>query len=105
MKCKTITLGLMQDEPELYARLCRDRQALSTLDSYAAELKASHEAWTERLSEAKPGSEPRQIASEALELASEEIRDRLRSASREIGTEALSLDDAMTYVRKPLQSE
>ena len=39
------------------------------MDAYATELKASHEAWKEQLSQARPGSDPSQIASEALELA------------------------------------
>ena len=39
------------------------------MDAYAIDLKASHEAWKEQLSQARPGSDPSQIASEAMELA------------------------------------
>ena len=51
------------------------------MDAYAIDLKASHEAWKDQLGQAKPGSDPRQIASEALELAMQDLRERLPSAS------------------------
>ena len=37
-----------------------------SLESYASELKASHEAWKETLSQAKPGSDPSQITMSRL---------------------------------------
>ena len=67
---------------------------------YASELKASHEAWKETLSQAKPGSDPIQIASEALEMAIQELENRLHHASPADESEPLSLDEAMAYVRK-----
>ena len=66
---KTIALELIQQQPELYERLRSSRTLLSTMDAYAIELKASHEAWKEQLGQKNPGSDPSQIASEAMELA------------------------------------
>ena len=64
------------------------------------ELKASHEAWKEQLSQARPGSDPSQIASEAMELAMQDLRDRLPSASPRDETEPMSLDAAMNFLRR-----
>ena len=74
-----------------------------TLETYAMALKTRHEAWKEELSHRKPGSHPSRITSEALELAIEEIRGRLASASATDETEALSLDAAMAYLRRHSQ--
>ena len=81
MQYKTIALELIQEQPELYERLRSSKRLLPAMDAYAIELKASHEAWKDQLGQAKPGSDPSQIAAEALELAIEELRDRLPSAS------------------------
>ena len=51
------------------------------MEFYARELKTSHEAWKETLVQAKPGSDPSQIASEAMEMAVKELEDRLPTAS------------------------
>jgi hypothetical protein len=77
MNYKTIVLHLMEDRPRLYDRLRRERALLFTLDLYSAELKTGHEAWKERLLLARPGSATGQVESEALELALQELRDRL----------------------------
>ena len=54
----------------------------------------------DQLSQAKPGSDPSQIASEALELAMEDLRDDLPSASQASEAEPLSLDAAMNFLRR-----
>lgn len=77
MQYKTIVLELLQQQTKLHEQLRSQRQLLTTLESYALELKTSHEAWKETLSQAKPGSDPSQIASEALEMAIQELKDRL----------------------------
>ena len=77
MQYKTIVLELLKQQTELHEQLRSKRQLLTTLESYALELKASHEAWKETLSQARPGSDPSQIASEALEMAIQELRDHL----------------------------
>src|SRR4051794_35123177 len=80
MQYKTIALELIQQQPELYERLRSSKRLLPAMDAYAAELKASHEAWQDRLDRTQSGS-PSQITAEALELAIQDLRDRLPSAS------------------------
>lgn len=99
MQYKTIVLELLQQRPQMHEQLRLTRRLLPTLSTCAKELKASHEAWKETLSQAKPGSEPSQIASEALEMALKELEDRLPSAPPPDDREALSLDKAMAHVR------
>jgi chromosome segregation ATPase len=101
MQYKTIILELLQQRPQMHQQLRDQRKLLSTLEEYAKELKASHEAWKEQLSQAKPGSEASQISSEAFEMALKELEDRLPPASRADDHEPLSLDQAMAFVRKP----
>ena len=52
------------------------------------------------LCQARPGSDPSQIASEALEMALKELEDRLPSASPQNDHEPLSLDAAMAFIRR-----
>jgi hypothetical protein len=99
MQYKTITLELLQQRPEMHDQLRKDRKLLTTLEFYAKELKESHEAWKEALDQARPGSDPSQIASEALELALRELEERLPSESETGEEETLSLDEAMAYLR------
>ena len=99
MQYKTIVLELLKQRTELHEQLRLTRRLLPTLETCARELKASHEAWKETLSQANPGSDPIQIASEAMELAIKNLEDRLPSASQQDENEALSLDKAMAYVQ------
>ena len=99
MQYKTIILELLQQRPQMHDQLRKNRKLLPALEFYAKELKTSHETWKETLSQAKPGSDPSQIASEALEIALKEMEDRLPSESPQDGTEPLSLDAAMAYIR------
>src|SRR5262245_60425272 len=73
MKYKTIVLELFQQHSEIHNRLCSNRSLLQTVEHYARELKISHEAWTNHLSRVKPKSDRIQIASEALEIALDEL--------------------------------
>jgi hypothetical protein len=100
---KTITLELIQEQPELHDRLRLSRQLLSTVNRYAAELKASHEAWKEHFGQARPDSDPGQISSEAMELAVQELRARLPSGCQAAEADPLSLDAAMDYIRRASQ--
>lgn len=100
MLYKTITLELIQDRPELYERLRSTKRLLPTLDSYATDLKAGHEAWKGVIARRSPGGDPTQIAAEALELAIEELRGRLPSESPTDEAGAPSLDGAMTFLRR-----
>ena len=94
MQYKTIILELLRQRPQMHDQLRKDRKLLPTLELYARELKIGHEAWTEVLSQASPGSDPSQIASEALERALKEIEENLDSDS------PLTLDGAMALVRR-----
>jgi hypothetical protein len=73
---------------------------MPTLEHYASELKRKHEAWKDELSRARPGSDPGQIASEALELALEDLLGCLPSASPPGDEEPPSLDEAMAFLRR-----
>jgi hypothetical protein len=100
MQYKTITLELIQEQPTLYERLRSSKRLLPAMDAYAIDLKTSHDEWKDRIGQANPGSDPSQIATEALELAVQDLRDRLSSASPAGEAEPLSLDAAMNFLRR-----
>ena len=62
MQYKTIVLELLKERTELHEQLRLTRRLLPTMETCARELKASHETWKETLAQAKPGSDPSQIA-------------------------------------------
>lgn len=101
MQYKTIILEMLEQRQELHKQLRQERKLLATLEIYARELKASHESWMEQLAQTKPGSEPSQISSEALEMALKELEDRLPSGSLKGDHDELSLDEAMAFIRSP----
>jgi hypothetical protein len=96
MMYKTICLGLLEQRPQLYEQLRKQRTLLPTLNQMAGELKASHQAWIEELQATRPGSDS-QIADEAMELAVSDLQDRL-SADSEQEAQAF-LDSAMAFLR------
>jgi hypothetical protein len=98
---KTIIHELLQQRPQMHEQLRKKRKLLRALDSYARELKTSHQAWKELLSQLRPGSDKSQIASEALEIALKELEERLPSESPRKEQEALFLDAAMMFIRRP----
>lgn len=101
MQYKTIVLELLQEQyPALHDQLRSSRTLLSTMEDFAATLKCHHEDRMDRLALSKPGRDPMQIASEALELAIEDLRGDLPSESPREGQGAISLDAAMSYVRR-----
>ena len=101
MQYKTIILELLEQRPQIRQELRRSRKLLPTLEFYASELKESHEDWKDRLLQAKPDSDPSQIASEAMELALKDMEDRLPSESNQDESEELSLDQAMARISRP----
>jgi hypothetical protein len=101
MLFKTIVLELLQQRPQMHEQLRKERKLLATLELYARELKTSHEGWKEVLGQTKPGSDPSQIASEALEIALKELEDRLPAESLRDNNDTLSLDGAMAFIRRP----
>jgi hypothetical protein len=100
MQYKTIMLEFLQQRPRMHEQLRKHRKLLPALELYARELKRSHEAWKETLSQLMPGSDPSQISSEALEIALKEMEDHLPTGSAANGKEALSLDQAMAFIRR-----
>ena len=104
MQYKTIVLELLQQQPQIYDQLRKDRKLLTTMEQFARELKTSHEGWTRLLIPLRPGMAPVQIALEALETAVREMEDRLSAASSQDDSEALFLDAAMLFLRHPTRS-
>ncbi len=100
MLYKTMVLGLLEQRRELYDRLRKYRMLLPTLEYLAGALRHTHQIWKKQLSQARPGSDPSQIAGEALEIALKELEDSLPSESPPDDSEPFSLDAAMTYVRR-----
>lgn len=99
MQYKTIVLELLQQQTELHDQLRSTRRLMPTLENCARELKASHESWKEVLSRSNPGSDPIQIASEALEMALKELENRLPCELAQDENETLSLCRAMAFVQ------
>ncbi len=100
MQYKTIALELIQDQPELYERLRSSKRLLPSVETYASELKAFHDAWKDRIIRANPAADPRQIASEALEMAIQDLRGRLPCEPPKDEAEPISPDAAMNFLRR-----
>ena len=100
MQYKTIILELLQQRPRMHEQLRQERKLLTAVEIYAKELKESHEAMTEQLRQAKPESDPRQLSSEAFEMALKELEDRFPPASPMDDQEARALlYEAIAFVR------
>jgi hypothetical protein len=97
MQYKTIVLELLKERKELHEQLRLTRRLLPTMESLAKDLKARHEHWKEMLT--TPESDPIRLSSEAMEMALTELEDRLPSVHPQQDEEALSLDQAMAFVR------
>jgi hypothetical protein len=99
MHYKTIVLEMLQEQyPTLHEQLRASRTLLLTLDILASQLKAGHEAWTQRYCEVNPGKDRRQMAADALEPAIQDLRDRLPSEPDGTTAEYLTLDGAMSSI-------
>jgi hypothetical protein len=97
MQYKTMVLELIQQRQEMHEELRKKRTLLQTVNLYAQELKRKHEAWKAVLSPARPGSDPSQIASEALEIALKDLEDSLPTGSLPDEDEAISIEEAMAF--------
>jgi hypothetical protein len=100
MQYKTIVIGLLEQRHPLHSMLRKRRMLLPAMQAYALELKDCHKVWKYRLSQAKPDNDQSQIASEALELAIHDLECYLPPASPLDDSEALSLDEAMAFIRR-----
>ena len=106
MHYKNIVLELLQDQyPALCSQMQKERGLLPALDHYGLSLKSFHQTWLDRVSIRKPDLDPVQAASQALELAIEELKDVLSSDFPPSGQEAdgLSLDEAMAHIRTAMR--
>jgi len=99
MQYKTIVLELLQQRPEIHHQLRKERKLLLKMEEYAKELRTSHQAWIELLTQMRPGSDRSQLSSEALEIALKELKDRLPSASGLQESDRQFLDAAMLFTR------
>jgi hypothetical protein len=99
MLYKTIVLELLKQRPMLHETLRKKRMVLRQVNRLSRELKTSHEAWMEQLSRTRPGSTPSQIASEAEEMALQELLEALPPESPPDEDETFSHDEAMAFVR------
>lgn len=99
---KTIVMEMLQDRPGLYEQLRVRRTLLQSMEELATALKACHQGWMTQLAETRPGSDPSQLSSEALELALQELQESLPPPSPPSGeeTEPLSLDAAMNFLNR-----
>ncbi len=98
MHYKSICLQMIQGRPQMYDQLLSNRTLLPTLERYAIQLRNSHLDWKETLTQARPGSSETQIASEAMEIALQELKDSLPAAYPQDEDETLSLDGAMAFI-------
>lgn len=98
MMYKTIVLEMIQEQPELYEDFRGKKMLLPAIEAYAADLMTSHRQWQEQLRRQNPGSDPRQITAEAMELAIQDLLGHFPSASPKDDMN-LTLDAAMSYLR------
>jgi hypothetical protein len=99
MLYKTMVLELLEQRPEMYEQLRRQKMLLPTMDFYANELKGLHEGWKQHLAETRPASDESQIASQALDLALNELEVCLPGDSSPQDEDRPTLDDLMTFLR------
>ena len=97
MQYKTIVLRLLENSPALYQRLRDRRQLLEAVNHCSMSLKKRQKELTATLTQKTPGRHHRQLESEALEIAVEELKARLPSESHQPDQE-LSLDQAMAFI-------
>ena len=104
---KTIVLELLQDRPALHEPLRANGTLLQSMEQLAIALRACHLGWMAKLAETRPGSDPSQLSSEALELAVSELQDDLpdESQTSETAMQPLSLDAAMAFLQRHIPAE
>ena len=100
MHYKTMVHELVKSYPTIHDQLRKKRLLLPALDRFAVELKRRHDALKDQLSQKRPGSDPSQISSEALEIALKELEAIFRSWSPTKNDEPLSLEEAVEFIRR-----
>lgn len=81
MLYKTIVLELIREWPRFYEELRTSKRLLTSVETYASDLREGHLVWKATLAMRRPAYDPSLIASEALELAIADLLQRLRCAS------------------------
>lgn len=99
MQYRTIVMELIMSQWEFHERLRSSNRLLPSIDMYALELRESHLAWKEAMAREQPELAPELISADALELAVQGLKDRLQDASGQEAPPALSLEDAIRFVR------
>ncbi len=100
MYYRTIVLELLQEQTTLHERLRESQTLMQAVDRCAAHLKSRHEFWITELRHSKTAMHQSQLSSSALELAIQEFRDDLTPETTEDDTSALTLDEAMAFLRR-----
>jgi hypothetical protein len=104
---KTIVLELLRDRPILHERLRSEGTLLQSMEQLAVAFRACHLNQVRELAEARPGSEPSQLSSEALEMALQELHESLppESPTSDDHTETFSLDQAMAFLQRHMPAD
>ena len=102
---KTIVLELLRDRPALHEQLRASGTLQASMEQLAVAFRACHLERMKELAESRPGSDPAQISSEAMELAVKELQDSLPSESSDADTETFSLDQAMTFLQRHMPAD
>ena len=104
---KTIVHELLKDRPALHERLRAEGTLLPTMEQLAMAFRACHLNWSKELEKTRPGSDPSQLSSEALELAMHELQDSLppESPGSADNAETFSLDQVMTFLQRHMPAE
>jgi hypothetical protein len=101
---KTIVLELLKDRPVLHEQLRVSGTLLPTMEQLAVAFRACHLNRMKELAEARPGSDPSQLSSEALEMALQELQDSLPPESLP-SDETFRLDQAMAFLQRHTPAE
>lgn len=101
MQYKTLALGLIEARPTLYRKLKSARRLFVAMNGYSRDLRATHLAWTDRLTSDRPGTDRRSLAAAALEYALAELADRLDAADTASGSGDTSDPAPTSPARRP----
>lgn len=101
---KTIVHELLLDHPMLHERLRREGTLLESMEQLAVAFRACHLNRIKELIRSRPGSDPAQLSSEALEMALQELQDSLPPESP-MSDDTFRLDQAMAFLQRHMPAE
>lgn len=102
---KTIVLELLRDRTALHEQLRASGTLQASMEQLAVAFRECHLERIKELAESRPGSDPAQLSSEAMELALKELQDSLAGESGSEDIELFSLDQAMTFLHRHMPAE